>query len=131
MFYGLRILSGIGLGASYPLLYSSVGNIGGTLIGGYLGANGNWRLPFLVASLPNALLIIIYLFLTPEPKKAASEEATREFVAAGLVYPRRLKLADYRGLFTSRTNLYLFLQGIAGTIPWGAFFFINEYPHLS
>jgi predicted MFS family arabinose efflux permease len=149
VFYVLRILSGIGLGASYPLLYSivgdmfgekerpiavaivsvaaSVGNIGGPLLGGYLGAEGNWRLPFLAASLPNLVFLLVYWFLTPEPKKAASEEATRELVAAGLVYPKRLRLADYRGLFSARTNLFLFLQGIAGSIPWGSFFFINEY----
>jgi predicted MFS family arabinose efflux permease len=148
-FFALRILSGIGLGASYPLLYSivgdmfgekerpiavaivavasSVGTIGGTLIGGYLGANGDWRTPFLVASLPNLLFVLIYWFFTPEPRKAASEEATRELVAAGLVYPKRLRLADYKGFFKARTNLYLFLQGIAGSIPWGGFFFINEY----
>jgi predicted MFS family arabinose efflux permease len=149
VFFSLRILSGIGLGASYPLLYSivgdmfgekerpiavavvavasSVGNIGGTLIGGYLGANGDWRLPFLVASLPNLLFVLVYWFFTPEPRKAASEDATRELVAAGLVYPKRLRLSDYKGLFRTKTNLYLFLQGIAGSIPWGGFFFINEY----
>jgi predicted MFS family arabinose efflux permease len=149
VFYGLRILSGIGLGASYPLLYSivgdmfgekerpiavavvsvaaSVGTIAGTLLGGYLGADGNWRLPFLAASLPNLIFVLMYWFLTPEPKKAASEEATRELVAAGLVYPKRLKISDYKGLFKTRSNFYLFLQGIAGSIPWGAFFFINEY----
>jgi predicted MFS family arabinose efflux permease len=149
VFFALRILSGIGLGAAYPLLYSivgdmfgekerpsavaivtvavSVGTIGGTLIGGYLGGGGDWRTPFIVASAPNYLFVLIYWFLTPEPKKAASEEATKELVAAGLVYPKRLRLRDYAGIFRSKTNLYLFLQGIAGSLPWGSFFFINEY----
>jgi predicted MFS family arabinose efflux permease len=149
VFWLLRILSGIGLGAAYPLLYSivgdmfgekerplavaivavasSVGNIGGTLIGGYLGDGSDWRLPFLVASVPNFLFVLLYWFLTPEIKKAASEEATRELVAAGLVYPKRLKLSDYTGFFAKKTNLFLFLQGIAGSLPWGSFFFINEY----
>ena len=149
VFFALRILSGVGLGAAYPLLYSivgdmfdererpsavaivtvavSVGTIAGTLVGGYVGGNGDWRTPFIVASAPNYLLVLVYWLLTPEPKKAASEEATRDLVAAGLVYPKRLHLADYAGIFKSRTNLYLFLQGVAGSLPWGSFFFINEY----
>jgi predicted MFS family arabinose efflux permease len=149
VFFALRILSGVGLGAAYPLLYSivgdmfdekerpsavaivtvavSVGTIGGTLVGGYVGGGGDWRTPFIVASAPNYLLVLVYWLLTPEPKKAASEEATRDLVAAGLVYPKRLHLRDYAGIFRSRTNLYLFLQGVAGSLPWGSFFFINEY----
>jgi predicted MFS family arabinose efflux permease len=148
VFFLLRILSGVGLGAAYPLLYSiigdmfdekqrpgavaivsvavSVGTIGGTLVGGYLGAE-NWRLPFVIASAPNYLFVLVYWFFTPEPRAAASEEATRALVASGLVYPRRLHLRDYAGIFKARTNLYLFIQGVAGSLPWGSFFFINEY----
>jgi predicted MFS family arabinose efflux permease len=149
VFFILRILSGVGLGAAYPLLYSivgdmfgekerpgavaivtvavSVGTICGTLVGGYLGGGGNWRTPFIVASAPNFLFVLVYWLFTPEPKKAASEEATRELVAKGLVYPKRLHLRDYAGIFRSKTNLYLFIQGVAGSLPWGSFFFINEY----
>jgi predicted MFS family arabinose efflux permease len=149
LFFGLRILSGIGLGAAFPLVFAiigdiyddkerpwasgiisvsiAVGNIVGTLIGGYLGANGDWRLPFIVASAPNFLFVAIFWFFTPESKAAASEEATAELVAAGLVYPKHIRLADYAGLFKTKTNLYLLFQGIAGTIPWGSFFFINKY----
>ncbi|MEI6386105.1 MAG: MFS transporter [Spirochaetota bacterium] len=148
-FFALRILAGIGLGASFPLVFAiigdlfdekerpwaagmisvamAVGTIVGTLIGGYVGADGNWRLPFILASVPNFLFVAIYWFFTPESKAAASEEATAELVASGLVYPKRIRLADYAGLFRTRTNLYLLLQGIAGTIPWGAFFFINKF----
>jgi predicted MFS family arabinose efflux permease len=149
VFFGLRILSGIGLGAAYPLVFAiigdtfdekerslatvvitvaiAVGNIAGTLIGGYLGSGGNWRLPFIVASAPNFLFILLFMLFAPEAKKAASEEATRDLVAAGLVYPKTIRLSDYAGLFKNRTNLFLLLQGIAGTIPWGSFFFINKY----
>jgi predicted MFS family arabinose efflux permease len=149
VFFGLRILSGIGLGAAYPLVFAIVGdafdeksrptaagvisvaiaagNILGTLIGGYLGAGGNWRLPFIVASVPNFAFVALFWIVCPEAKKAASEEATRELVAAGLIYPKTIRLSDYLGLFRNRTNLFLFLQGIAGTIPWGSFFFINKF----
>jgi predicted MFS family arabinose efflux permease len=149
VFFALRILSGIGLGAAFPLVFAiigdvfdeksrpaatgiisvaiAVGNILGTLIGGYLGSGGNWRLPFIVASAPNLLFIILFWAFSPEAKKAASEEATRELVEAGLVYPKTIKLSDYAGLFRVKTNLFLLFQGIAGTIPWGSFFFINKY----
>ena len=148
-FFALRILSGIGLGAAFPLVFAiigdtfdeksrptatgvisvaiAVGNILGTLIGGYLGSGGNWRLPFIVASAPNLLFILLFWAFSPEVKKAASEEATRDLVAAGLVYPKTIKISDYAGLFKVKTNLFLLLQGIAGTIPWGSFFFINKY----
>ncbi len=149
VFFALRILSGIGLGAAFPLVFAiigdtfdekgrpmatgivsvaiAVGNIVGTLIGGYLGSGGNWRLPFIVASAPNLLFILLFWLFSPEAKKAASEEATRELVEAGLVYPKTIKLSDYAGLFRNKTNLFLLFQGIAGTIPWGSFFFINKY----
>jgi len=148
VFYFLRILSGIGLGASYPLVFAMIGdifddkerpratgivsvaiafgNIVGTLFG-YMGEGGDWRMPFVIASSPNFLFVILIWFLVPEPKAAASEEATRELVEAGLVYPKRIRLADYAGLFGTKTNLFLLLQGIVGTIPWGSFFFINKF----
>lgn len=149
VFFTLRILAGIGLGASFPIVFAIVGDIyddkerswatgivsvamafgaiAGTLIGGFVGASDDWRLPFIVGSAPNFLFLVIFLLYVPEPKKAASEEATRDLVAAGLVYPKTIKLADYAGLFKTKTNLYLLFQGIAGTIPWGSFFFLNEY----
>jgi predicted MFS family arabinose efflux permease len=149
VFFGLRILSGIGLGAAFPLVFAiigdtfdfksrpmatgvisvaiALGNIGGYLLGGYLGASGNWRLPFVVAAAPNFLLILLFCVFCPETKKAASEEATRELVDAGLVYPKTIRLSDYTGLFRNRTNLFLLFQGIAGTIPWGSFFYITKF----
>ena len=149
VFFGLRILSGIGLGAAFPLVYAiigdlfdeegrswasgviavsiAIGTIGGGVIGGFVGAEDAWRLPFILASVPNFLFVAIFWFFTPESKAAASERATADLIAAGLVYPKRIRVADYMGLFASKTNLYLLFQGIAGTIPWGSFFFINKY----
>jgi predicted MFS family arabinose efflux permease len=147
-FFTLRILSGIGLGASFPLVFAiigdlfeekdrpsasgvisvaiAIGNIVGGLVG-FVGGEGDWRLPFLVASLPNLAVVAVFWFFTPESKAAASEEATAELVASGLVYPKRIRLSDYAGLFSTRTNLWLLFQGIAGTVPWGSFFYIQKY----
>lgn len=149
VFFSLRILTGIGMGAAFPLVFSilgdifdekerpwasailtvsfGMGNIVGGVLGGFVGASGDWRLPFLLAALPNIPLVLLFWFLVPEPKAAASEEATKALVEAGLVYPRRIKLADYTGLFKIKTNVNLLIQGIAGTIPWGSFFFLNKF----
>ncbi|HTP60158.1 MAG TPA: MFS transporter, partial [Spirochaetia bacterium] len=39
---------------------------------------------------------------------------------SGAVYSRTMKLSDYGTLVKVPTNVYLFVQGIVGTIPWGA-----------
>ncbi|HON14361.1 MAG TPA: MFS transporter [Treponema sp.] len=149
VFFFLRILTGIGMGAAFPLVFSilgdiydekerpwasailtvsfGMGNIVGGVLGGFVGASGNWRFPFLLAALPNIPLVLLFWLLVPEPKAAASEEATKALVEAGLVYPRRIRLSDYTGLFKIKTNVYLLIQGIAGTIPWGSFFFLNKF----
>lgn len=149
VFFILRILTGIGMGAAFPLVFSMVGdiydekerpvasailttafglgNIVGAVIGGYIGASGNWRLPFIVAAAPNLPLILLFAFFLPEPQKAASEEATRDLVAQGILYPKVIRLSDYANLARVKTNIYLFIQGIAGTIPWGSFFFLTKF----
>ncbi len=149
VFFILRILTGIGMGAAFPLVFSilgdiydererpvasailttafGLGHIVGTVIGGYIGASGNWRLPFIVAAAPNLPLILLFIFFLPEPQKAASEEATKELVAQGILYPKVIRLSDYAKLTKIKTNIYLFIQGIAGTIPWGSFFFLTKF----
>ncbi len=141
-FFVLRILCGIGVGASYPIAFSLVadlfsekerakatglvaaaiglGSLAGMLVGGYGGALWGWRLPFILVSAPNFLLALVFVLSVKEPPRAMAEEALRELVEQGLVYPRTIHLSDYKRLFTIPTNLYLFLQGIAGSVPWGA-----------
>jgi len=141
-FFWLRILSGIGVGASFPIAFSLIGDlfderqrgtasaflaaaIGfgtviGTLVGGYGGAVWGWRLPFVAVAAPNFLFALIFWLYVREPQRGMSEEGFKELAEQGYIYPRSIKLSDYRRLFTIPTNLYLFLQGIAGCVPWGA-----------
>lgn len=167
-FFILRILCGFGVGAAFPLVFSiagdifsdkerplatmvlttayAVGNIAGTVMGGFLastelwagfwpgsamvGAYGDslgWRMTFMLAAVPNIPFLILFALMVPNPRVAASEEATRELVEAGLVYPRGVSLKSYLDLATIKTNLLLFVQGLLGTIPWGAMFFLNVF----
>ena len=153
VFFALRILTGIGVGAAFPLVFSILGDIYdekerpmasailttafglgaivGPVLGGFVGQVSGWRLPFFLAAVPNIPLLLAFWFLVPEPRAAASEEATRELVEAGILYPKHIRVRDYARLGKVPTNVYLFIQGIAGTIPWGAFFFLNKFLETS
>ncbi|HEY8543295.1 MAG TPA: MFS transporter, partial [Pseudothermotoga sp.] len=70
-----RVLTGIGVGASFPIVYSlvgdmfdevsrgkivailasamSIGGILGMIVGGFVGPTFGWRIPFILVSLPN------------------------------------------------------------------------------
>jgi predicted MFS family arabinose efflux permease len=141
-FFWLRILTGIGVGASFPVVFSMLGDlydekrrtmavtwmttviglgqILGQLFGGYLGPVYGWRFPFLVTSIPNLLILILFYILVAEPKRGAGEAELSQMIAEGQLYTKTIKFSDYLNLVKVKTNVYLFLQGIAGTIPWGA-----------
>lgn len=145
-----RTLTGIGVGASFPIAFSfvsdmfgkdergkvaavlglsiSIGNILGMIFGGYFGAAYGWRIPFLMVSLPNIVLAGLGFFILKEPPRGAMEKGIGDLVQMGYAYPKGVKLSDYLDLFRIKTNLLLFFQGIAGTIPWGAIpYFMVEY----
>ncbi|MHB8064032.1 MAG: MFS transporter, partial [Ruminiclostridium sp.] len=141
-FFILRILTGIGVGASFPTTFSmlgdmfdekkragavtwlvtvmGVGQIAGMAIGGYLGPAFGWRIPFIVATIPGIIATVFFCLFVSEPKRGVSEESLKDLIAEGYVYSRTIKLSDYIGLAKVRTNVYLFIQGLVGTIPWGA-----------
>ncbi len=153
-FFALRILTGIGVGATFPLVFSmigdlfdskrrsmatavvttaiAVGNILGIVLGGYTvgipaGQFTGWRLSFLLASAPNVILIILFALLVPEPARGGQEAALRELINQGKTYRKTIKPRDYLHLATIKTNLFLFFQGLLGTIPWGATAFFNKF----
>lgn len=141
-FFILRILTGIGVGVSFPTIFSLIGDmygekerasavtwmvtvigmgqIIGQLLGGYLGPALGWRFPFIVSALPGLIVLPFFYFFVSEPKRGATEESLKALIDGGYVYSRTIKLSDYVQLVKVRTNLYLFVQGLVGTIPWGA-----------
>ncbi len=147
----LRILTGLGVGGIFPITFSLVGDyfraehrtvvnaligaawvigqIAGQALAGYLGVTMGWRFPFILAAAPNFILVPIFMFLATEPKRGAKEDGIDELVAQGMEYKEQFKLNDLKLIFTNRTNLLGFLQGIPGSIPWGIlpFFLIPYY----
>jgi len=148
----IRALTGIGIGGIVPLIYSMIGDLVtdrerataaawlglaeglgiaiGMLLAGnlaesswtFLGASG-WRLPFVLAALPNFVLAPIFWFTCKEPPRGGGERAIQKELDQGLEYTRRIKLNDYRVIFSNRTNLHFILQGISGTVGWGMILF--------
>ncbi|MGB9795426.1 MFS transporter [Fervidobacterium riparium] len=142
-----RVLTGIGIGASFPISYSlvgdmfghkergkvvsilglasTVGGIVGMLVAGYSAGIFGWRIPFILVSAPNLIIIPLIINYLEEPKRGSHEEG---FVESSAEYVANVKLSDYAQLVRVKTNLLLFLQGIAGTVPWGAIpYFMIEF----
>jgi len=141
-FFIFRILTGFGVGASFPIIFSmlgdmygekrratavawmttvmGIGQILGQVVSGYLSPMIGWRPPFIVVSVPTLIALAAFAVFVREPKRGAAESSIESLVASGLAYPRTIRVSDYLRLFTTKTNLLLFVQGIMGTVPWGA-----------
>ena len=142
----LRVLTGVGIGGAFPLIYSLLGDyfpprlraaaaacIGlamgvgiayGQGLAGWLGPTHGWRLPFLIVAAPNFLLAPLFLATIREPARGRTEA----IVAADHGYGARITWAAYQQLFRIRTNLLVFVQGLFGTVPWGVFFvYLNDF----
>ena len=134
-FFIMRILTGIGIGGIIPLTYSMLGDyyssherikvvtlIGlasglgiaiGQLTSGMLGDSFGWRLPFILFALPNFIFATIFFITVKEPVRGMMDKNAERFQISSF--------RNFVSLFTIRTNLLVFLQGIFGTIPWGVF----------
>lgn len=145
-----RALTGLGIGGSFPLIYSLIGDyypparraaanaaIGlamglgiaaGQLLAGTLGPAHGWRFPFLCVAIPGMLLNILFLLVAREPQRGAHEAALKDFLASGHAYEERIRLADLPLLLKLRTNSLILLQALPGSVPWGVFFvYLNDY----
>lgn len=137
----LRILSGIGLGGIYPVTYSiladffkeehratasawitlawSLGSILGVTLAGYLTNIYGWRLSFILVAAPNIPIALFFAMYARDPERGRTEDALEELISKGVVYKQVIHLSDFKIIFSNRTNIFTFLQGLPGTVPWG------------
>jgi predicted MFS family arabinose efflux permease len=148
--YWARAFTGLGIGGSFPLIYSLIGDYfpperrasasgdvglamglgiaGGQFLAGFVGPSMGWRMPFLLVAVPGIVLNFLFLFVAREPQRGGHEAALKEYLAAGHVYEERIRLRDLPLLLRVRTNLLILLQALPGTVPWGVFFvYLNDY----
>ncbi len=141
MFTMLRILTGIGIGGIYPISFSLisdyfseehrasasawlglswvVGMMLGPALAGYLTNSYGWRIAFILAAAPNIPIALIFGLYAREPERGRTEEALEKLIQEGETYKQKISLKDFKFIFSNKTNILTFLQGIPGTIPWG------------
>jgi len=134
----MRLFTGIGIGSIIPIGYSLIADMFqgerrgrgygyietafgfGTLFGMIVaGLTAGWRLPFIIASVPNFILAPLFYIVAEEPKRGSGEKELREILEKGYEYEYRINKEALKRSLKMRTNLLIFTQGIIGTVPWG------------
>ena len=141
-FFWLRALTGIGIGAIIPITYSlladyfpsnmrsaatgylglvvGLGIGGGQLLAGLTGPEYGWKISFIIVSVPNFIFLLLYAIFATEPKRGKSDGNVNDIT--------KINLSIIKQLISKKTNILVFLQGIAGTVPWSVFFvFLTDY----
>ncbi len=141
----VRALGGVGIGSFFPVAFSmasdmfppgqrgkaagwlnslsALGAFAGIAMAVAYGPTAGWRFPFGIIGLAGLVAVGAFWFLMKEPRRASSEPEFRERVAAGESYTHRIHPRDWKVLYQVRANLFLLLQGIPGTVPWGVLTF--------
>jgi len=110
------LASGIGIGA---------GQILAGIISGPDGSN--WRYAFLAVSVPAFLVVPILLLTVKEPPRGQRETAFQD-IDSPFVYDESISWAKVKKLLKTPTVVLVYLQGIPGSIPWGALLiFFNDF----
>ena len=141
-FFWLRALTGIGIGAIIPITYSlladyfpsnmrsaatgylglvvGLGIGGGQLLAGITGPEYGWKISFIIVSVPNFIFLLLYALFATEPERGKSDKNTADIT--------KINYSIIKKLISKKTNILVFLQGIAGTVPWSVFFvYLTDY----
>jgi predicted MFS family arabinose efflux permease len=147
--YWMRALTGIGVGGVLPLVYSMLADLHppdrrgaaaggialamgggiavGQLIAGFIGPSHGWRMPFIVVAIPAMLIALLFVLTTREPRRGQSEQSVASGEGDGH-YHGKFQWKDLRLIFTTRTNLFIFITSLIATVPWGVVFtFLNDF----
>lgn len=111
-----------GLAMSFWGLSQGTGGFFGILVGGVLGAE-NWRAPFVGLALISIGVAVIYLTTLDAPR-ARSEPELAAALAAGGSYEFRIERSDLAGLWHTRTNRWLILQGLTAQFAYGSLIWV-------
>lgn len=140
----MRTLTGIGVGGIYPLTFSLLGDYfnekhrgtasalvdlawglgmaAGPLLAGYaMETEYGWRLAFVLAALPSFPIVLLFALVAKDPQRGRTESTLNHALDEGAEYNYKLQWHDFKIILKNRTNFFLFLQGIPGSIPWGLF----------
>ena len=148
----LRLLTGISLGGTFPLVFSLLGDlyepqhragisavvqvatgIGlalGQGISGFVGSSIGWRWPFVIVAFPAIALATLMLLTTEEPIRGSTEAALQQQwdSDAAFEYSERISWAKVGRLVRIPTNILVISQGLPGCLPWGMLLtFLNDY----
>ena len=141
-FFWLRALTGIGIGAIIPITYSlladyfpsnmrsaatgylglvvGLGIGGGQLLAGLTGPEYGWKISFIIVSVPNFIFLLLYAIFATEPARGKSDGNINNIT--------KINSSIIKQLISKKTNILVFLQGIAGTVPWSVFFvYLTDY----
>ena len=140
--FWLRALTGIGIGAIIPITYSlladyfpsnmrsaatgylglvvGLGIGGGQLLAGITGPEYGWKISFIIVSVPNFIFLLLYALFATEPPRGKSDKNKTDLT--------KINYSIIKKLISKKTNILVFLQGIAGTVPWSVFFvYLTDY----
>ncbi|CAL8462663.1 g2196 [Coccomyxa elongata] len=147
----LRIMTGISVGGTFPLVFSLVGDLfyvtqranvaagvqvatgvgfaAGQAIAGFVGPHAGWRWPFVIVALPAILAAFLMVLTTKEPERGATEDALKDLYAVeGFVYEEKTDVKKLALLAKSRSTLGAVMQGMPGSLPWGVLLtFLNDF----
>jgi len=139
----LRALTGIGINGAAPVARALVADIyppeergkgyavynfssgfgvllGMVMAGIVVSMGMSWRVPFMLAAAPNFLLVPLFLLTVKEIKMGFAEPELRKLYESGLEYRYRINLREFKeALLTTPTLIFIYLQGVPGTFPWG------------
>ena len=108
-----------------------LGTLAGQYLSGMLGPSLGWQVPFLPVGLAGLAAAIVVLLL-PEPMRGRHELALKgRYVGTsgdGWQYQQAVTCRKVCEIFTIPSNLFGFVQGIPGCVPWGVIIaYFNDF----